>query len=60
MVRETGGALRVLVDGANPTSASLYLIDVNAPDVSYDGQKIVFAGFSSKHFDAVKEADYDN
>jgi PKD repeat protein len=55
MVRETGGALRVLVDGANPTSASLYLIDVNAPDVSYDGQKIVFAGFSSKHFDAVKD-----
>lgn len=44
MVREVDGRLRTLVDGSNPTAASLNLIDVNAPDVSYDGTKIVFAG----------------
>ncbi|NWG07051.1 MAG: hypothetical protein HXY35_10260 [Chloroflexi bacterium] len=44
IVREANGTLRVLVDGSNPTAASLNLIDVNAPDVSYDATKIVFAG----------------
>lgn len=44
LVREPDGAIRTLVDGSNPTAASLYLIDVNAPDVSYDGTRIVFAG----------------
>ena len=44
LVREANGTIRVLVDGANPTAASLNLIDVNAPEVSYDGQHIVFAG----------------
>jgi hypothetical protein len=44
LIREENGALRTLVDGANPTVASLNLIDVNAPDVSYDGTRIVFAG----------------
>jgi hypothetical protein len=44
LVRETNGAIRVLVDGSHPTSASLNLIDVNAPDVSYDATRIVFAG----------------
>ena len=44
LVREANGALRTLIDGANPTAASLNLIDVNAPDVSYDGTKILFAG----------------
>jgi len=44
MVREANGALRTLVNGANPTAVSLNLIDVNAPDVSYNGTKIVFAG----------------
>lgn len=44
MVREANGGIRVLVDGSKPTSGSLNLIDVNAPDVSYDGTKIVFAG----------------
>ncbi|MEZ4867704.1 MAG: hypothetical protein R3C14_40640 [Caldilineaceae bacterium] len=36
--------MRTLIDGSNPTAASLNLIDVNAPDVSYDAQKIIFAG----------------
>lgn len=44
LVREPNGSLRTLIDGANPTAASLNLIDVNAPDVSYDGATIVFAG----------------
>lgn len=44
LVREPNGQIRTLIDGANPTAASLNLIDVNAPDVSYDGNTIVFAG----------------
>src|SRR6266496_377611 len=44
LVREANGTLRTLIDGSNPTAASLNLIDVNAPDVSYEGTKIVFTG----------------
>jgi len=44
LVRDPDGSVRTLVDGAVPTPASLNLIDVNAPDVSYDGSTIVFAG----------------
>lgn len=44
VIRETSGAERVLIDGAAPTEASLHLVDVNAPNVSYDGETIVFAG----------------
>lgn len=51
MVRESDGALRVLVDGARPSAASLYLIDVNAPDVAYDGSRIVFAGLRYGQYD---------
>jgi hypothetical protein len=43
-VREADGTIRTLVDGSAPGAASLFLIDVNAPDVSYDGEEIVFAG----------------
>jgi hypothetical protein len=50
MVLEPSGALRTLIDGANPTAASLNLIDVNAPDVSYDGQRIVFAGLPAGNY----------
>ncbi len=46
-VLEPGGALRTLVDGSQPSGSSLNLIDVNAPDVSYDGQRIVFAGIAA-------------
>lgn len=45
IIREPNGDLRTLIDGENPSTNSLHLIDVNAPDVSYDGSKIVFAGF---------------
>jgi hypothetical protein len=51
VVREPGGALRILVDGAAPTPASLNLIDVNAPDVSYDGEWIAFAGIEQGTYD---------
>ena len=44
IVLEPSGSQRVLVDGAAPSPGSLGLIDVNAPDVSYDGRTIVFAG----------------
>lgn len=50
MIRELGGKLRTLIDGSNPTPNSLNLIDVNAPDVSYDGTKIVFAGLSKGNY----------
>lgn len=51
LVRETTGAIRVLVDGATPGSTPFNLIDVNAPDVSFDGQWIVFAGLPNVAFD---------
>ena len=44
IIREANGTLRTLVDGSNPGAASLNLIDVNAPDVSYDATRLVFAG----------------
>jgi hypothetical protein len=44
LVREDDGSITILIDGAKPSPASLNLIDVNAPDVSYNGQTIVFAG----------------
>lgn len=44
IIRDPDGSLHVLVDGSHPTAASLNLIDVNAPAVSYDGRTIVFAG----------------
>ncbi len=51
IIRETNGAIRVLVDGAKANAASLNLIDVNAPDVSYDGKRIVFAGLPNGQYD---------
>jgi hypothetical protein len=51
LVLETDGTLRVLVDGAAPSAASLQLVDVNAPAVSYDGQWIAFAGLPAGDWD---------
>jgi hypothetical protein len=50
-VRNSDGTLRTLVDGAHPIVGSLNLIDVNAPDVSYDGTSIVFAGLPAGTYD---------
>lgn len=50
VIREANGQLRTLIDGAAPTAASLNLVDVNAPEVSYDGTRIVFAGLPQKAF----------
>lgn len=47
LVREPNGIIRPVIDGANPSNASLNLIDVNAPSVSYDGKRIVFSGLSA-------------
>ena len=52
MIREPNGSLRILVDGATPTSQSLHLIDVHAPEVSYDGRTIVFAGLPNGTYSA--------
>lgn len=51
LVREANGSLRVLLDGSAPTAATFQLIDFNAPDVSYDGNTIVFAGLRSGTYD---------
>jgi hypothetical protein len=51
-VREASGSVRTLVDGAHPTAASLQLIDVNAPAVSWDGGTIVFAGLPAGTYDS--------
>jgi Tol biopolymer transport system component len=48
---EADGAPRILIDGANPTAASLQLIDVSAPNVSYDGQTILFAGLPAGDYE---------
>jgi len=50
-VREQDGSVRTLVDGSNPTAASLELIDVNAPAVSWDGATIAFAGLPAGTYD---------
>lgn len=47
---DPGGTTRTLVDGSNPTAASLNLIDVNGPEVSYDGQTILFAGLPQGNY----------
>ena len=51
IIRERDGGLRVLIDGSNPAMSSLNLIDVNSPDVSYDGSEIVFAGLPAGNYD---------
>ncbi|MCG3207992.1 MAG: hypothetical protein FOGNACKC_01593 [Anaerolineae bacterium] len=50
LIREANNSLKPLIDGANPSAATLNLIDVNAPDVSYDGAKIVFAGLPAGNY----------
>jgi hypothetical protein len=52
LVRESSGHIRALVDGAQPEGNPFRLVDVNAPDVSYDGQRIVFAGVPEAQYDA--------
>ncbi len=51
LIRTSSGAIVTLIDGARPTVATLNLIDVNAPDVSYDGKTIVFAGLPAGDYD---------
>ena len=51
LVREVDGTLRTLVDGSKPSASWMNLIDVNAPDVSYDGKQIVFAGLPAGAYD---------
>lgn len=50
-ILKPNGTVQTLIDGENPASTPFNLIDVNAPDVSYDGTQIVFAGFSAGAFD---------
>ena len=50
LVRESDGQIRVLVDGSQPASNAFRLVDVNAPDVSWDGQRIVFAGLPEGNY----------
>lgn len=50
LVKRADGALITLVDGSNP-QPPFHLIDVNAPDVSWDGHEIVFAGLPDGSYD---------
>ncbi len=59
LVREADGSVRTLIDGANPGPASLDLIDVNAPAVSYDGAVIAFAGLPAGDYDGAPGAVVD-
>jgi hypothetical protein len=51
IVREANGQLRTLIDGERPSAATLNLVDVNGPAVSYDGNTIVFSGLPSGNYD---------
>jgi F5/8 type C domain len=51
IIRETDGTQRVLIDGSKPKTATLQLADVTAPDVSYDGTRIVFSGLAKGAID---------
>ena len=44
IIRKASGTLVTLVDGANPVPATGNLIDMQSPDVSFDGSSIIFAG----------------
>lgn len=59
ILRDPSGTLRVLIDGSKPTPASMNLIDVNAPDVSYDGTTIVFAGLPNGNHPASTASNTD-
>lgn len=50
ILRNNDGSLRILIDGANPNSSSLNIIDVSGFDLSYDAQKIVFAGLPNGNY----------
>ncbi len=45
-----GGTVDTLVDGSHPEAASLFLIDVSAPCLSWDATKIVFAGLPEGNY----------
>lgn len=53
LILEPDGTLKTLIDGSASGAHSLYLIDVNAPDVSYDGRQIVFAGLPDGAYESV-------
>lgn len=45
------GKIDTLIDGSNPTTESLYLIDVTAPAIHWDANKIVFAGLPEGNYE---------
>lgn len=45
------GKTDTLVNGAEPSEASLFLIDVSAPNISWDAKKIVFAGLPQGNYE---------
>ncbi len=46
MMRDAGGDVSVIVDSASPEATADTPLDVMDPDVSFDGSKIVFSGYS--------------
>lgn len=59
LVLMPGGDLRTLIDGEHPTPASMNLVDVNSPNVSYDGLRIVFAGLPAGDYNPSPHATPD-
>ncbi len=51
IILEPDGTPRILIDGANPNAATMNLIDVNAPAISYDGTQILFAGLPAGQYE---------
>ncbi|MEO8151224.1 MAG: T9SS type A sorting domain-containing protein [Bacteroidia bacterium] len=60
-VLKTNGTLITLIDGSNPTPASMNLIDVTAPEVNYAGTQLLFAGLpapaAGKTYDTLPSKD---
>jgi hypothetical protein len=50
-IRRADGAIQTLIDGGQP-QPPFHLIDVNAPDVSWDGRELVFAGLPDGAYDS--------
>jgi hypothetical protein len=46
LVREPSGAIRVLADASDPAAPALTPLDVSDPAVSYEGDRVVFSGYS--------------
>lgn len=52
LIRRSDGSIQTLIDGTQPTAATLNLVDVNAPAVSWDARTILFSGVPAANYPA--------